>query len=443
MLPDWRSVWLAQLPWLLLAAAAALLVGLLFGPAWGWATACAVCVALLLNQGRHLLTLSRWLGDPESAPFPDAGGLWGEAFLRLSRHLRAQSADQQRVQDELGLFMEAIEALPDAVVMIDPNHRILWCNRATERHLGIVLARDRGGILGQRVRVPGFAEYLERTDPRAPFLLQTPPPTTRTLSIAVTTFGARGRVLVGTDITENKRVESMRSDFVANVSHEMRTPLTVVSGFLEHLREEAIADPAQHAHVIRLMSDQTDRMLSLVDDLLTLSRLESDSAPSSEALVDMGEMMARLAELGEGLSQGRQTLSFICDGPALRGNDKELRSAFANLVSNAIRYTPENGVIQVSWAVKDGKAVFMVSDSGVGIAPEHLPRLTERFYRVDRGRSRDSGGTGLGLAIVKHVLLRHQATLRIESTPGEGSCFSAEFPLWRLDPHAMPTGPQG
>jgi two-component system phosphate regulon sensor histidine kinase PhoR len=227
----------------------------------------------------------------------------------------------------------------------------------------------------------------------------------------------------------------MRSDFVANVSHELRTPLTVVSGFLEHFNDDAAMPSEQIRHFARLMSDQTARMLSLVDDLLTLSRLEADDVPTSEETIDMTEMLDRLAELARGLSHGRHRIAVRSDGPALRGSRKELFSAFGNLVSNAVRYTPDGGTIDIEWTgprVDAADGIFSVRDSGVGIAAEHLPRLTERFYRVDRGRSRDSGGTGLGLAIVKHVLLRHQARLGVDSAPGEGSRFYVGFPAWRL-----------
>ena len=239
-------------------------------------------------------------------------------------------------------------------------------------------------------------------------------------------------MLVSLDVTDARRVESMRSEFVANVSHELRTPLTVVSGFLEHFADDGAMNADQRQHFARLMSDQTARMLSLVDDLLTLSRLEAEDAPASEEDVDMADLLAQLLAEAKSLSEGRHRIEIACQGPTLRGNRKELHSAFGNLVSNAIRYTPAGGDIVIEWAVRRGAGVFAVRDSGVGIPAEHLPRLTERFYRVDRGRSRDTGGTGLGLAIVKHILLRHQAKLGIESQVGEGSTFRAEFPGWRL-----------
>ncbi|MEF8732193.1 MAG: phosphate regulon sensor histidine kinase PhoR [Candidatus Accumulibacter meliphilus] len=257
---------------------------------------------------------------------------------------------------------------------------------------------------------------------------------TRVYTIRVVPLGDANKLLVSLDVTDARRVESMRSTFVANVSHELRTPLTVVSGFLEYFIDDGALDAEQRRQFARRMSEQTARMLTLVDDLLTLSRLEAEDAPASEEAVDMAELLLQLRAEGESLSDGRHRLEVICQGPALRGNRKELHSAFGNLVSNAIRYMPAGGEIVIEWAVRDGAGVFSVRDSGVGVAAEHLPRLTERFYRVDRGRSRDTGGTGLGLAIVKHILLRHQASLSIASEVGAGSTFSAVFPDWRLPP---------
>jgi two-component system phosphate regulon sensor histidine kinase PhoR len=215
-------------------------------------------------------------------------------------------------------------------------------------------------------------------------------------------------LLVSLDVTDAHRVEAMRSTFVANVSHELRTPLTVVSGFLEHFTDGDAMSAEQRLYFARIMSDQTKRMLSLVDDLLTLSRLEAEDAPASEEEVDMDPLLAQLLSEAQSLSEGRHGLQVLCHGPALRGNRKELHSAFSNLVSNAIRYTPAGGEIRIEWGTRDGGRLFR-DDSASASPAEHLPRLTERFYRVDRGRSRDTGGTGLGLAIVKHILLRHQA----------------------------------
>ena len=402
------------------------------GPAWGWAAVALGFMLLIIAQIRRLAVLAAWIDYPDHSEFPDSGGVWGEVFLRLSRKLRLDARTIDEVEARLKSFADAMDAVPDGLVIFDASHQIQWSNRAAGEHLGVRLPRDDGAIIEQLVRTPGFADYLRSPDARAPFILQSPAARSRVYAIRAVPLGERSTLLVSLDVTDARRVEAMRSTFVANVSHELRTPLTVVSGFLEHFTDDDEMSGEQRQHFARLMSDQTKRMLSLVDDLLTLSRLEAADAPASEEEVDMEELLAQLLSEGQSLSAGRHRLAVGCKGPALRGNRKELHSAFSNLVSNAIRYTPAGGEIRIRWKLRDGAGVFSVRDSGVGIAAEHLPRLTERFYRVDRGRSRETGGTGLGLAIVKHILLRHQATLVIDSQLGEGSTFRAEFPGWRL-----------
>ena len=410
--------------------ALALLAGLLHGPLWGWATAALGFMLVVFAQTRRLSVFMAWIDNREHAEFPDFGGAWGEVFLKLSRKLRSDARSLEALEASLRSFREAMDAVPDGLVILDGSHRIQWNNRAAEAHLGIRLPQDTGAIVEQLVRTPGFADFL--VSPDAPFLLQSQAIRTRVYALRVVPLGERHKLLLSRDVTDARRVDAMRSEFVANVSHELRTPLTVVSGFLEHFADDGTMNADQRRHFARLMRDQTTRMLSLVDDLLTLSRLESEDAPASEETVDMADLLEQLRAEGQSLSEGQHRLEFNCDGPALRGNRKELHSAFGNLVSNAIRYTPSGGDIHIEWKLRHGAGVFSVRDSGVGIAAEHLPRLTERFYRVDRGRSRDTGGTGLGLAIVKHILLRHQATLKVESQVGEGSTFHAEFPAGRL-----------
>jgi two-component system phosphate regulon sensor histidine kinase PhoR len=419
----------------------AVVAGVLHGAAWGWAAAALGFLLLVIAQAKRLSVLLAWLDAPDTAESPDARGAWGEVFLKLSRRLRH---DTRRIEDAEGAltsFRNAMDAVPDGLVILDAHHQIQWSNRAAAGHLGIQLSRDHGAIIEQLVRTPGFAEYLDDPHAQAPLLLQSTAVRTRVYALRVVPLDEHNKLLVSLDVTDARRVEAMRSTFVANVSHELRTPLTVVSGFLEHFADDGAMSPEQRRHFTRLMSDQTARMLSLVDDLLTLSRLESEDAPATEEDVDMADLLAQLHSEAQSLSEGRHRIEVICEGPGLRGNRKEYHSAFGNLVSNAIRYTPAGGEIGIEWLVRDGAGVFQVRDSGVGIAAEHLPRLTERFYRVDRGRSRDTGGTGLGLAIVKHILLRHQAALRIESREGQGSTFRVEFPAWRLRPEGA-TGPR-
>jgi two-component system phosphate regulon sensor histidine kinase PhoR len=260
------------------------------------------------------------------------------------------------------------------------------------------------------------------------------------LSVRVVPYGQDQKLLLSRDITQAEKLETMRRDFVANVSHELKTPITVVSGFLETLADGKVRlDEQRGKQVIAIMREQSERMQRLIEDLLTLSALESGTAPASEAPIDMPRFVGALVEEARALSAGRHSIvvESLVRG-SLYGNEPELQSAFGNLISNAIRYTPQGGVIYVSWTERAGGGVFTVRDSGIGIEPRHIPRLTERFYRVDSSRSRETGGTGLGLAIVKHVLTRHQALLEIRSAPGEGSSFSAVFPARRIkaDPPA-------
>ncbi|MBL8398567.1 MAG: phosphate regulon sensor histidine kinase PhoR [Candidatus Accumulibacter sp.] len=409
-----------------------LLLGALAGTLAGWAAAAIVLLLLVLWQTRQLLTLADWLQAPDAPGPPVLPSAWQRMLLQRSDDRRRTAATLRKVEAHLRSFTEAMNAVPDGLLILDAGQCIQWGNRAAEAHLDIDLARDTGESVERLVRNPGFGNYLREPDPQSPFILQTATARTRLYALRVVPLSELSKLLISIDVTDVRRLEAMRSEFVANVSHELRTPLTVVSGFLEHFANGNAMTSEQQQHFSRLMSDQTARMLSLVDDLLTLSRLEAEDAPASEETVNMADLLQQLQSEAQSLSEQAHRLEMRCDGPALRGNRKELHSAFGNLVSNAIRYTPAGGTIRINWRVSDGLGIFAVHDSGVGIAAEHLPRLTERFYRVDRGRSRDTGGTGLGLAIVKHILLRHQATLVIESQIGQGSTFRAEFPAWRL-----------
>ena len=306
-------------------------------------------------------------------------------------------------------------------------------------HLGINAATDRGLRVTNLVRVPGLAVFLQRSNENETLEYQPTHQPGQVLSLKVLPFADGRKLLTSFDITQIVRADTTRRDFIANVSHELRTPLTVIHGFLEHMNDAPAAPGEPPRKHIALMAQQSDRMLKLVDDLLMLSRLEgSDSLPREEQ-IDVQTLAQALADDARALSAGRHTIDVqVPPEASIKGAPDELRSAFGNLVSNAVRYTPspsaitEKGRILIRWRVDDQRrGVFSVSDSGIGIAAEHIPRLTERFYRVDRGRSRETGGTGLGLAIVKHVLLRHQASLEVNSEPGVGSEFSVVFPPWR------------
>jgi two-component system phosphate regulon sensor histidine kinase PhoR len=339
-------------------------------------------------------------------------------------------------------FRLAAEALPEGVVILDPRRAIEWMNPRAEMLLGLDAGRDAGMPLTHLLREPELAVFLEtrrqNSDVQAPLLVRPLRNPGRVLHVRGAPFAAGRTLLLVEDLTQLERLETVRRDFVANVSHEMRTPLTVVQGFLETVRD-GITDaahpitPGEAAHHLDMALEHARRMQRLIEDLLTLSTLETDAPPQEEA-IDVALLLALVREEVEALSDGRHAITVENDGPTrLYGSSSELHSAFSNLASNAVRYTPAGGSITLTWhATSDGGALFTVGDTGIGIESQHLPRLTERFYRVDRGRSREAGGTGLGLAIVKHVLERHQAKLEITSKAGLGSTFSVVFPPRRI-----------
>ncbi len=427
---------------LLVVGAAAVLAW----PAAHWLGASvALALAALIALGVVAFdTLARarlleWLRLPQRDGLPRYPGAWAEVFYRSGRQLRLWQGRVQREADKLQRFIEALQASPNGVMLIDAQGQIDWCNATSAAHFGLDPRRDLRQHAVHLIRNPEFVAYLAARQFTEPLLLRRS--TGRgnlLLNVQVIPYGEGDKLLLSRDVTELERTEAMRRDFVANVSHEIKTPLTVIAGFVESLRSLEFS-AEEREHVLELMQQQSDRMRQLVDDLLTLAHLEGDPHPPGEELLDMPALVARLASDARALSGGRHRIEASADASRLRGAGGELASAFGNLVSNAVRYTPEGGLLQIRWRVlesglDEATGEFSVSDNGIGIAPEHIPRLTERFYRVDRGRSRASGGTGLGLAIVKHALLRHQAELRITSRPGEGSTFSARFPAQRVVP---------
>ena len=390
---------------------------------------------LLLFYIRHLVAIDRWLrtSDLSLTSMPDASGAWGDVFAALARLVRQHNQTQERLSLALERMQHATSAMPDGIVILDEGNHIEWCNSMAERHLGISLALDTNQQITYLVRHLQFLEYLAAKDYNQPLILKHSHHHQLILSLQLVPYGYKQKLLISRDITRFEKVETMRRDFIANISHELRTPLTVIGGFLETLSEENQIDAAMNKRALLLMSDQTKRMQRLVEDLLTLSRLENAQNQISDKSIDMIRMMNDLIHEAESLSAGRHCIQLNLETDTqLTGSKDELRSAFSNLVSNAIRYTPDDGKITLSWTVQDGQGLFFVQDSGIGIEPEHIPRLTERFYRIDNSRSRETGGTGLGLAIVKHVLSRHQARLEIVSNVRKGSRFNVWFPAKRL-----------
>lgn len=344
--------------------------------------------------------------------------------------------------DDFAEMLGAARSLPDSMVILDAEARILWLNDTAQVQLGLNPGRDEGHFIYYLVRNGGFIEWLNRGDYSHALLIDSPAHPEMRLSLRMVPMPGRRRMLLAQDVTELERVEAMRRDFVANVSHELRTPITVIAGFLEAFADMDDPDPAQFRRHVHLMQEQTERIRRLLDDLLTLARLESDPDLGNEP-VDICALARRLLAEARSLSQGRHEIELRCfTETRLLGSPQELQSALGNLVVNAVRYTPDGGHIGLLWrASEHGGAEFSVNDTGEGIEARHIPRLTERFYRVDRGRSRATGGTGLGLAIVKHILQRHQGRLRIESTLGKGSTFTAIFPAERIIPAGTPPAP--
>ncbi len=376
-----------------------------------------------------------------SARPPERGfyGAMGDRMRHVLRdYQRAQQLSRQRLQE----MTAALQASPNGLVLLDAEGRIEWCNLMAAQHFGLDAQRDLLQYVVNLVRDPNFTAYIGSGDASRPVIVAGSRSTASRpvrLSVQVHPYGEGRRLMLSRDVTTLELAESMRRDFVANVSHEIRTPLTVLSGFVETLQTLALS-PDEQKRYLQLMAQQSLRMQTLVNDLLTLSRLEGSPPPGSEEWVGLDVLLAQCEEEARALSaqQGAvvHELAFALeDAASLSGAPVELQSAFSNLVSNAVRYTPVPGRIEVRWQLlPDGQGEFSVQDSGPGIAPEHLPRLTERFYRVDRSRSRETGGTGLGLAIVKHVAQRHGAELRIQSQPGQGSRFSLLFPAMRVRP---------
>jgi two-component system phosphate regulon sensor histidine kinase PhoR len=408
----------------------------------GWALGAALGVALVgvgLRSHIQLVRLIRWAEAPLGTSVPDAGGLWGDAFVALHKRARAAAESRRQLQQELDRLEALTQALPEGVVILGAGHNIEWLNGQAAADLGLDANRDLGAPVTNLMREPEFVRHLESPQHGVPLLLRCLRNPGRTLQIVSAPFGAGHTLLLTRDITQLEKLETMRRDFVANVSHELKTPLTVVAGFIETLKDgigegDGQIAAADAAHYLALAGEQAGRMQRLIDDLLTLAALETGAPPPAEERVDMRALLAEVREEIVALSAGCHDIRLEDSGPAwLSGGASELRSACGNLASNAVRYTPAGGSIVLAWrALPDGGAEYAVTDSGLGIESQHIPRLTERFYRVDRGRSRESGGTGLGLAIVKHVLERHQARLAIESQPGRGSTFRAVFPAARL-----------
>lgn len=411
----------------------------------------AAALVWMLLDGWRMGQLLRWLRTDPPGDAAPAAGVWGEVANRMRRLLRDREHQIIDSQARLHDFLSALQASPNGVMLLDGGARIEWCNQTAAAHFGLDVQRDLMQTIGNLVRDPGFAGYLGTGEFGSSMTMPgrgSTPSRPVTLSVQLHPYGEGRMLLLSRDITAVEQAEVMRRDFVANVSHEIRTPLTVLAGFVETLQTLNL-DESERQQYLALMAQQADRMQTLVSDLLTLSSLEGSAPPGMEARVSLPALMRQLEADALALSQIMGSANdtdhqflFNCafDGD-LVGAASEMLSAMGNLISNAVRYTPAGGDIAVRvWQQTDGSLVFSVADTGPGIAVEHLGRLTERFYRVDRSRSRETGGTGLGLAIVKHVAQRHGAALSIESSVGKGSVFTLIFPASRVRPATPATG---
>lgn len=399
-----------------------------------------LCFALSIYIASHIYWIYKlqiWLKSPNLNDIPEGRGIWESIFSALFQHQRKNVRTEAELIAALQGFKQATSALPDGIAVLNHRNEIEWCNPPAELLLGLDLDKDINQPIQNLVRYSEFISYLHSKDFSHPITVKSMRNAESTLQLLLIVFGTAQKLLICRDISVQEKIDMMRRDFIANVSHELRTPLTVVGGFLETLMDTKGAVTESTKSYFDMMINQTSRMRLIIEDLLTLSRIESNNEVPTSAIINMNMLLSMIQNDAIALSHGKHEVHLNADKSLnIKGNREELLSAFTNLVSNAVRYTPEGGDITISWQLKNKQAVFSVQDSGIGIEEHHIARLTERFYRVDRGRSRDTGGTGLGLAIVKHILSRHKAKLDVESVIGEGSTFSITFPQSRTVTHS-------
>lgn len=416
---------------LAIVLAVTLLLGLITGHV---AATFALVLAVYLGiQIWNLMRLDRWLRRRSMASPPDLGGQWGDVVAIIDRLYRRKQHHKAQVTGLLREFRRLTAAMPEGAVLLDDEHRIHWFNGRAAQWLNLHRKRDFGVRIENLVRHPAFVEYLKHGRPADGVVVYEPDDGGRwLLFMLVTTGGGSEQLLLVRDVNREMRAETMRKDFVANASHELRSPLTVISGYLDALADDGQLDAAWQAPV-QEMRRQAERMNTIINDLLELSRLESGQQRQPERPLDIGGMLTLLRREVIALERHPRNVTVRLDsGHFLQGVESEIHSVLSNLVSNAVKYTPVEGEIELRWWTDDKGGHVAVRDTGTGIPAEHISRLTERFYRVDSGRSRDLGGSGLGLAIVKHALQRHDATLTIESVEGEGSTFTCHFPVQRV-----------
>ena len=386
----------------------------------------------------HVHLLARWLAGGGREPEPYARGIWAHVFESLGRIHRQNRKRKKRLRKAVNRVRQAAEAMPDGAIVLDAAGTILWMNEVSGRLLGLERPRDTGRPVSNFIRHPSFTDALDAEASDEPFQIASPLHEEIQLLVRIVPYGGSRRLMLVRDVTRLYYLEQMRKDFVANVSHELRSPLTVITGYLEAFQDDELL-PAEFRRPVSRMSQQASRMCLIVEDLLRLSRLEATPGAAPAVHIDVTEMLAMIARDARTLSEGAHLVTHEADAAlSLLGDWSELYSAFSNVVFNAVQYTPAGGAIRLEWTPDGEGARLDVADTGEGIEAHHIPRLTERFYRVDKARSHEKGGTGLGLAIVKHVLVRHDARLEIESRSGEGSRFSCRFPARRVACSAVP-----
>lgn len=387
-------------------------------------------LGVIIYNYQQQLRLNHWLWYQRGIYPPKAHGSWASVFEGIYGQQRRNAKKRNELSALVRRFRLGAESLPDAVVLFDEGRHIIWCNQLAQEMLGLQWPTDKGNRLDNLLRSPTFIEYLDKQDFTSPFKLVSPTDEHQCLEIRVVPFESSKWTLLIRDITQVQHLEQMRKDFIANVSHELKTPLTVMRGYLEMTPNKDDMDEMMWQRAHNMMMDQATRMSGLVEQLLSLSKMEGQQTQISKDPIDVPAMLNNLHQEALSLSEHKHVLKTNIQGDLkIIGNADELRSAFSNLVFNAVRYTPIGGDIIINWYQTDqGTARFSVQDNGPGIEASHIPRLTERFYRVDEARTRHTGGAGLGLSIVKHALNHHDSKLRIESEIGNGSCFSFEFP---------------
>ncbi|WP_124553515.1 phosphate regulon sensor histidine kinase PhoR [Methylophilus methylotrophus] len=426
----WKAFWN-----LLFWAFCCLMIGWFTRAETAWLLFIVGTLAYLAAHVYWIHRLYRWALKPSLNFIPNGKGIWEDIFANLYHEMRRHSRSQSQLSSTLERLRHATSALPDGVVVLNNRNEIEWFNEPAIQRLGLKRHHDENQPIYYLLRQAEFVEYLQAEDYSEPLKLKSWRSPDVTLELQIIPFASKQRLLICRDVSAIEKTEVMRRDFIANVSHELRTPLTVIGGFLETIGDMQGEISPDIQPYFDMMQSQTTRMRRIIEDLLTLSRLENNVTLKDETDIAMPALLRQLQKDAQALSQGQHTVTLHMETEVnIRGSYNELLSALSNLTSNAVRYTPEHGKIDIYWQLRGEEAVFTVQDTGIGIEAQHLPRLTERFYRVDSGRSRDTGGTGLGLSIVKHILHHHQASLHIESKPGEGSRFQIMFPAQRVLP---------